>query len=146
MRQKQKDFATIVGSRSRASEILARKRGLTIEMTRAIHEHLKIPAELLIAHPRDRDVDPEDLDWSKFPVREMKKRGWLDSDLAQGKTGEDLVRSFFARTSAHHAPVLLRKTLTGVQNHALHGLNAPLILAGVIVGARRRRCGARGVR
>lgn len=113
---RQKDFATIIGSRSRASEILARKRGLTIEMIRAIHERLKIPAELLIAHPRDRDVEPDDLDWTKFPVREMKKRGWLDSDLEQGKTGEDLIRSFFARTSAHHAPVLLRKTLTGVQN------------------------------
>jgi len=113
---RQKDFATIVGSRSRASEILARKRGLTIEMIRAIHEQLKIPAELLIAHPHDRDAGPDDLDWTKFPVREMKKRGWLDSDLAQGKTGEDLIRSFFARSSAHHAPLLLRKTLTGVQN------------------------------
>lgn len=85
---RQKDFATIIGSRSRASEILARKRGLTIEMIRAIHERLKIPAELLIAHPRDRDVEPDDLDWTKFPVREMKKRGWLDSDLEQGKTGK----------------------------------------------------------
>lgn len=113
---KQKDFAEIIGSRSRASEILARKRGLTIEMIRAIHEHLKIPAELLIAHPREKDIEPSDVDWTKFPVREMKKRGWFDLDLAEGKTGEQIVRSFFARTSAHDAPVLLRKTLSGVQN------------------------------
>ncbi len=113
---KQKDFAEIIGSRSRASEILARKRGLTIEMIRAIHEHLKIPAELLIAHPREKEIEPSDVDWTKFPVREMKKRGWFDLDLAEGKTGEQIVRSFFARTSAHDAPVLLRKTLSGVQN------------------------------
>ena len=113
---KQKDFAEIIGSRSRASEILARKRGLTIEMIRAIHEHLKIPAELLIAHPHEKDIEPSDVDWTKFPVREMKKRGWFDLDLAEGKTGEQIVRSFFARTSAHDAPVLLRKTLSGVQN------------------------------
>ena len=35
---KQKDLAEIIGSKSRASEVLTRKRPLTIEMIRAIHE------------------------------------------------------------------------------------------------------------
>ena len=111
---KQKDFAKIVGSPSRASEVLARKRGLTIEMIRTIHEQLRIPAEILIGHPKQDNFDSTDVDWKKFPVKEMQKRGWFYVDLAEGKSGEQLIRSFFARTSAQSAPVLLRKTLTGV--------------------------------
>lgn len=111
---KQKDFAKIIGSPSRASEVLSRKRGLTIEMIRSIHEQLRIPADILIGHPRQDDSANSELDWKKFPVKEMQKRGWFDIDLAEGKTGEELVRSFFSRTSAQSAPVLLRKTLSGV--------------------------------
>lgn len=113
---KQKDFAEIIGSKSRASEILTRKRGLTIEMIRTIHERLKIPAEILIGHPKQDDTNASEIDWKKFPVKEMQKRGWFDMDLAEGKTGEHLIRSFFSRTSPHNAPVFLRKTLSGVAN------------------------------
>lgn len=111
---KQKDFAKIVGSTSRASEVLARKRGLTIEMIRAIHDQLRIPAEILIGHPKQDESGNPEIDWKKFPIKEMQKRGWFDVDLAEGKTGEQLVRSFFSRTPAQNAPVLLRKTLSGV--------------------------------
>lgn len=111
---KQKDFARIIGSASRASEILSRKRGLTIEMIRAIHEQLRIPADILIGYPKQDDSVDAELDWNKFPVKEMQKRGWFDIDLVEGKTGEQLVRSFFSRTAAQSAPVLLRKTLSGV--------------------------------
>lgn len=111
---RQKDFAKIVGSPSRASEILARKRGLTVEMIRAIHEQLRIPAEILIGHPKSDDASESDVDWKKFPVKEMQKRGWFDVDLAEGKSGEQLIRSFFARTAAQSTPVLLRRTLAGV--------------------------------
>lgn len=117
---KQKDFAEILGSKSRASEVLTRKRGLTIEMIRTIHERLMIPAEILIGHPKQEEKDSSDIDWKKFPVREMQKRGWFDMDLAEGKSGEQLIRSFFARTSANRTPVLLRKTLNGVSKEENH--------------------------
>lgn len=111
---KQKDFAEIIGSRSRASEVLNRKRELTIEMIRAIHDRLKIPAEILIGHAKPEQVDASEIDWQKFPIKEMQKRGWFDGDQAEGMSGEHLIRSFFARTSNYNAPVLLRKTLIGV--------------------------------
>ena len=117
---KQKDFAEILGSKSRASEVLTRKRGLTIEMIRTIHERLTSPAEILIASPKREEKDSSDIDWKKFPVREMQKRGWFDMDLAEGKSGEQLIRSFFARTSANRTPVLLRKTLNGVSKEENH--------------------------
>ena len=50
----------------------------------------------------------------------MQKRGWFDMDLAEGKSGEQLIRSFFARTSANRSPVLLRKTLNGVSKEENH--------------------------
>ena len=44
----QNDLAKIVGLKSRASEILNRKRKLTLEMIRQLHESLQIPTEVLI--------------------------------------------------------------------------------------------------
>jgi HTH-type transcriptional regulator/antitoxin HigA len=44
----QDDLARLLGSRSRASEILNRKRPLTLAMIHKLHNEWKIPAELLI--------------------------------------------------------------------------------------------------
>lgn len=44
----QADLAEVVGLKSRASEILNRKRKLTLAMIRRLHEKLNIPTEVLI--------------------------------------------------------------------------------------------------
>jgi HTH-type transcriptional regulator/antitoxin HigA len=44
----QNDLAKIVGLKSRASEILNRKRKLSLEMIRKLHEALHIPTDVLI--------------------------------------------------------------------------------------------------
>ena len=44
----QKDLAKIVGLKSRASEILNKKRKLTLEMIRQLHDKMNIPTEVLI--------------------------------------------------------------------------------------------------
>ncbi len=44
----QTDLTNIVGLKSRASEILNRKRKLSLEMIRQIHDRLNIPTEVLI--------------------------------------------------------------------------------------------------
>ena len=44
---KQKDLVAIVGSKSRVSEILNKKRKLTIDMIRNLHTQLHIPIESL---------------------------------------------------------------------------------------------------
>ena len=44
----QSDLADVVGLKSRASEILNRKRKLSLEMIRQIHDRLNIPTEVLI--------------------------------------------------------------------------------------------------
>ena len=48
---RQKDIAELVGGKNRASEVLSRKRPLTLAMVRALHEKLGIPSELLIREP-----------------------------------------------------------------------------------------------
>lgn len=44
----QNDLAKIIGFKSRASEILNRKRKLSLEMIRQLHASLNIPTEVLI--------------------------------------------------------------------------------------------------
>ncbi len=44
----QNDLAKVIGLKSRASEILNRKRKLTLEMIRQLHNTLKIPTDVLI--------------------------------------------------------------------------------------------------
>jgi len=44
----QAELAEILGSRSRASEILSRRRALTVDMIHKISEAWKIPADLLV--------------------------------------------------------------------------------------------------
>lgn len=44
----QDDLAKVIGLKSRASELLNKKRKLTLEMIRLINQSLKIPTEVLI--------------------------------------------------------------------------------------------------
>ena len=44
----QSDLARVVGLKSRASEILSKKRKLSLEMIRQLHEKLNIPTDVLI--------------------------------------------------------------------------------------------------
>jgi HTH-type transcriptional regulator/antitoxin HigA len=45
---RQKDLASVIGSESRASEILNRRRPLTVQMIKAIHVAWSVPLESLI--------------------------------------------------------------------------------------------------
>jgi HTH-type transcriptional regulator/antitoxin HigA len=50
----QADLAALLGSRSRTSEILARRRGLTMEQAYRLHREWHIPAEALIRPSQSR--------------------------------------------------------------------------------------------
>jgi HTH-type transcriptional regulator / antitoxin HigA len=54
----QADLAKLLGSRSRASEILNRRRPLTIEMAARLHRAWRIPAECLILERRVGSAAP----------------------------------------------------------------------------------------
>jgi HTH-type transcriptional regulator/antitoxin HigA len=102
---RQKDIADLLGGKNRASEVLAKKRPLTLSMIRAVHEKLAIPAELLIREPfADYDVSSEVRE-EDVPVELVVKRGWISA----GTGVSELIRRFLAPAGS---PVLLRHTLT----------------------------------
>ena len=49
MNMTKSDMAKYIGSQSRVSEILGRKRQLTLKMVKSLYKGLKIPAEILLA-------------------------------------------------------------------------------------------------
>lgn len=102
---RQKDLVPLIGSRSRVSEVLARKRPLTVPMIRALSTGLGIPLEALVMESSSSiDKCSEEvttLDWSKFPIKEMKKRGWLDSLKTSANASiEEVVQAFLSQVSA----------------------------------------------
>jgi HTH-type transcriptional regulator/antitoxin HigA len=54
MKLSRKDLVPFIGSPSKVSEVLARKRPLSLSMIRRLHRGLDIPAEILI---EDMSVD-----------------------------------------------------------------------------------------
>ena len=73
-----RNLIPIIGSRAKVSEVLARRRPITMPMARALHQHLGIPAEVLL---RDPEVTREDnlrtMEWARFPLRAMVKLDWI---------------------------------------------------------------------
>jgi HTH-type transcriptional regulator / antitoxin HigA len=67
-----------LGSKSKVSEVLSRKRPLSLAMIRRLHAGLGIPAALLI---QETELSPspelDDIDWGSFPLAEIVKRGWF---------------------------------------------------------------------
>ena len=53
---RQADLMPYIGSRSKVSEVLNRKRPLSLPMIRALTKGLGIPAEILVAEPRKKPL------------------------------------------------------------------------------------------
>lgn len=106
----QNDLVPYLGSRSRASEILAGKRPLSLSMIRALHYGLGIPASVLLQKPSASQKE-EDIDWRKFPIKEMIKRGWIQATSITQDNIHEILRDFFGQVmpSPAMASVYLKK-------------------------------------
>lgn len=51
-----KDLEASIGSRARVSEILNKKRNLTLPMIRKLNQYLNIPAEILIKDSKKKSA------------------------------------------------------------------------------------------
>lgn len=95
---KQKDLIPYIGSKSKVSEVLSGKRPLTIQMIKALHKGLDIPAEVLLQELQKPEViNLSEIEWVKFPIEEMVNRGWITTkyhDLFDH--AEELMRKFLA--------------------------------------------------
>lgn len=73
-----KDVEPYFGSQSKVSEVLNRKRPLSIAMIRALHKGLGIPAEVLLQEEGAALENPQ-FDPRQYPFTEMFKRGYFKS-------------------------------------------------------------------
>jgi len=90
----QQDLIPFVGSRSKVSEILNRKRNLSLSMIRALSKGLGIPSEVLL-HEYDAlstEDDPH-LEYEKFPIKEMMNKGWIPVTPDFKMHGEEIIRN-----------------------------------------------------
>ena len=71
-----RDLVPFIGSAARVSQVLDRKRPLTLPMARALHRHLGVRAEVLLRAP-DLPEEWDDDHWRRFPIRTMANRGWI---------------------------------------------------------------------
>lgn len=113
-----KDLVPYFGSSAKVSEVLSGKRDLTLSMIRALHMHLCIPAEVLIQEPGGTIPDEVDgLDWSRFPVLEMAKRGFVKTKKNLKDHAELLLRDLMERAGGMEVAVpLCRKNDGGRRN------------------------------
>ena len=108
----QRDLIPFIGSRSKASEVLSGKRPLTLSMIRALHRGLGIPAESLLQEHSTDALDAGDIEWDRFPVREMVARGWVEGlSTMEPYEPEDVMRRFMRPVGTQLAvPALYKKT------------------------------------
>lgn len=111
----QKDLVPYIGSLSKVSEVLGRKRPLSLSMIRRLHAGLGIPAEVLIGESYDLSAE-SNVDYAKFPLVEMQERGLFGETKRTAaylkEYAEELVTGFFRGMSGLGGqPIMLRATL-----------------------------------
>jgi HTH-type transcriptional regulator/antitoxin HigA len=91
----QQGLVPFIGSKSKVSEILNKKRPLTLSMMRFLHQNLGIPAEIFLqktggSFPK---AIPH-IEWHLFPLAEMSKRGWIHPIKNFKDSTEEAMRLF----------------------------------------------------
>ncbi|RSN73885.1 MULTISPECIES: ImmA/IrrE family metallo-endopeptidase [Acinetobacter] len=108
---KQADLAPYFGTTSRVSEVLNGKRKLTVEMIRALSIGLNIPAETLISPTNTKPSSSTDIDWKKFPVKEMESRGWIK--IPNRERIAEIVSEYLANSGLNFTAASYKRTLSG---------------------------------
>lgn len=94
-----KDLERYIGKQNRVSEVLNRKRPLSIAMIRALHAGLGIPAEVLLQEP-GKPLEAQRFDPRQFPFAKMYHQGYFAANigsLAEAKEmAEDLLETLFS--------------------------------------------------
>ena len=94
-----RDLIPFIGSRAKVSEVLSGKRTLTMPIARALHKHLGIPADVLLQKPgMTFDKPSTSIEWHRFPLKEMAKRGWISTVSDLTKHAEELIGDLIERT------------------------------------------------
>ncbi len=114
---KQVDLTPYFGTKSRVSEVLSGKRALTVPMIKALSIGLGIAPQTLLgleseASYTDRATKKE-VNWSKFPIKEMLSRGWIEDFSSKAKDVEQQVKDFIGSLGETTAAASFKRTLSG---------------------------------
>lgn len=115
---KQSDLTPYFGTKSRVSEVLAGKRPLTVAMIKALSIGLGISPQTLLgmeteAGYADRAA-PEKVNWSKFPIKEMFSKGWIENIASKTKSNaEEQVKKFIGSLGENYTATAFKRTLNG---------------------------------
>ena len=107
-----RDLVPFIGSRSKVSEVLSGKRAITMPMARALHQHLGIPAGVLLQQPgASMSAAEKDIEWTRFPLRAMVNAGWIPNVPLIKDHAEEMVSELMRRAgaTATTAALLYRK-------------------------------------
>jgi len=100
----QQDLVTFIGNRSKVSEILSRKRNLSLSMIRALSKGLGIPSDVLLRESETLSTeDDPHLEYDKFPLREMAKRGWIPKMPDIESRGEEIIKELIRKAGGMKA-------------------------------------------
>ncbi len=110
----QRDLIPYIGSLPKVSEVLNGKRKLSLNMIKKLSNRLGISADILIATPMGA-FQENDIDWSKFPLTEMRKRGFFkeNESLPELKEyAEERVKEFLNGITGGMSlsPIMLKTT------------------------------------
>lgn len=117
-----KDLMPFIGSASKVSEVLNRKRPLSLNMIRKLVSGLGIPAEILIQDPKQKAAISADVEWRRFPLSDMRKGGYFegfDGSLQELKEyAAERVSSFISSVTNgfNLKPALLRTSAHLISN------------------------------
>ncbi|HEX5424262.1 MAG TPA: ImmA/IrrE family metallo-endopeptidase [Candidatus Acidoferrales bacterium] len=104
---RQKDLAPLLGGRNRVSEILARKRPLTLSAVRALSDTLHISADLLVRGFEPTYGGDDDIEDVSLPL--LAKSGWFSDEEISRFTTASIVQRYL---KPRYGPLYLRQTLT----------------------------------
>ena len=107
-----RDLVPFIGSRAKVSEVLSGKRTITMSMARALHQHLDIPADVLLREPgASLPEKMPGLEYARFPLRAMAKAGWIPRVQDLKDQAEELITELMERAGgrAFAAAPLYRK-------------------------------------
>lgn len=139
----QRDLVPLIGSRSKVSEVLSRRRPLTLSMMRALHSGLGIPAKVLLREGAHTDPEEPQIQWEKFPLREMVRRGWIQEKIGDYHwQAADVLRRFFGQLGPSQTVVALYRQSRHVRSaRQLDPYALTAWTARVVMLASKKTCG-----
>ncbi|EJB8541941.1 TPA: ImmA/IrrE family metallo-endopeptidase [Vibrio parahaemolyticus] len=140
---KQVDLAPYFGTKSRVSEVLSGKRALTVPMIKALSVGLGIAPQTLLGleseAPYTERTTQKEVNWSKFPIKEMLSRGWIEDFSNKTKNIEQQVKDFIGSLGETTASASFKRTLSGDAYSPLTHYKLYAWVARVIQRSRERK-------